>query len=261
MTELIPSGFVFHQSNLQTFLICRYRFFLRYVQKMPWPAAVAATSSQFEQDQAAGSYFHSLIHQHFLGIDRDTVCSCAQHFPDIRVRAWFDNFMNTPYAKIRPNLYPEHTNQIQLDGNLLLAKFDLIIFEGDTIQIFDWKTSRKLPKRQFLQSRIQTMVYPLVAARAQAKPPAAVNMLYWEAGFPGLTIQFNFTQDDLQTAQLTLASHMRTIRSLEPEQFEQTTDFQRCALCEYQSFCNRNSPSWNEDSYYEWKSEVLGLVD
>ena len=247
MTELIPSGFVFHQSNLQAFMTCRYRFLLRYIQKMPWPAPLSLKTSQYELDQAAGSSLHALIHQFFLGIKPSDLLTLASHFPDPRVRIWFDNFLASPFARIDPCNQPETSLQISLDGNILLAKFDLIAFEGDAIRICDWKSSRKLPKREFLQNRIQTLVYPLIAAHSRSKPLASISMCYWEANFPDQPIFFNIANVDLQKARAVISNLIATIRSLDPSQFEQTLDLKKCTLCEYQSYCSRGSGEVDEN--------------
>jgi len=252
MTDLIPVGFVFHQSNLQAFQNCRFSFLLRYIKKLPWPAPLALRSSNFEQDLLAGSTLHALIHQYFLGIDREVLVSCAQNFPDARVSVWFDNFLNSSYARITDNQFPEHSLQITLNGSLLLAKFDLISINDKTVQICDWKSSRTMPKRQFLQERIQTKVYALVAARALPQTLRPIGMHYWEAGFPDQPIIFDIGDAQLQKYEETLTDLITIIRSLTVEQFERTTNLKKCAYCEYQSYCDRYGLQGDEESFHDW---------
>ena len=252
MTDILPVGFVFHQSNLQAFQTCRFSFLLRYVRKLPWPAPLAARTSTFEQNLRAGSMLHSLIHQYFLGIETELLISCAANFPDARVSVWFTNFLATKYARLTPNQYPEHSLQITLNGSLLLAKFDLISFEEDSIQICDWKSSRVLPKRQFLLDRIQTMVYSLVAARSLPQPARPITMHYWEAGFPDQPIIFEIDDAQLKRYEETLTDLINFIRSLPVEQFKRTTDLKKCAYCEYQSYCARSGLPGDEESFHDW---------
>ncbi|HOT99233.1 MAG TPA: PD-(D/E)XK nuclease family protein [Anaerolineaceae bacterium] len=261
MTELVPAGFVFHQSNLQAFRTCRHSFLLRYVRKLPWPAPLAARTSSFEKDLLAGSTLHSLIHQYFLGINPELLISCAANFPDSRVSVWFNNFLGSQYANLAANHYPEHTLQITLNGNLLLAKFDLISFEEDLIHICDWKTSRVLPKRQFLQDRIQTMVYTLVAARAQSQASRPVVMHYWEASFPDHPIIFEIDEAQLLRYEESLTDLMSNIHSLEIEEFERTSDPKKCTYCEYQSYCARWGTEADEASLYDWFEIGLSELD
>ena len=252
MTDILPVGFVFHQSNLQAFQNCRFSFLLRYVRKLPWPAPLAARTIGFEKDLLAGSTLHALIHQYFLGIDPETLISCAKNYPDHRVAVWFTNFLTSPYAKTLTAQFSEYTQQITLDGNLLLAKFDLISYEDGKIQICDWKTSQVLPKRQFLQDRVQTMVYALVAALTQSLPSQSITMHYWEAGFPDQPIIFEITDAQLQRYEASITELISCIRSIPLEQFERTTDLRKCSYCEYQSYCLRIGSPADEESFHDW---------
>lgn len=252
MAELLPPGFVFHQSNLQAFQNCRYSFLLRYVYKLPWPAPLSARTTTFEQDLLAGSTLHSLIHQFFLSINPELLVSVAANFPDDRVSVWLENFLKSQYARLTPNSLPEHTLQISLNGSLLLAKFDLLNGEEDRIQIFDWKTSQRLPQRQFLQDRIQTMVYSLVAGRALSLPTTLITMHYWEATFPDQPIIFEITESQIQAYESVISKQITLIRSLSAEDFERTTDLKKCSYCEYQSYCSRNSSIADEESFQDW---------
>jgi CRISPR/Cas system-associated exonuclease Cas4 (RecB family) len=259
MADLLPPGFVFHQSNLQAFQTCRFSFLLRYVRKLPWPAPLASRGSSFENDLIAGSMLHSLIHQYFLGIDRQNLISCAVNFPDTRVKVWFENFLTSPYAKTASNQFPEHTMQITLDGSLLLAKFDLVRFDSDTIQIWDWKTSRVLPKRHFLQDRIQTKVYSLVAASAHIQSSRAVTMHYWEASFPDQTITLEIAESQLSKYEEDLINMITLIRSLKSDQFERTQKLTNCSYCEYQSYCLRSGQAADEELFDDWFE--IGMSD
>jgi len=262
MNELLPTGFVFHQSNLQAFQNCRFSFLLRYVRKLPWPAPLSARTNDFEKDLAAGSTLHALTHQFFLGIDPELLVSCAANYPDARVSAWFASFLASPYAKQSPNQLTEHSTQITLNDSLLLAKFDLITLEEDMIKICDWKTSRILPKRQFLQDRIQTKVYCLVATHLLDNPNRSISMHYWEAGFPDQPVIIDVSDEQLHTYQSEITDLINCIRSLPEAEFKRTEDPRRCSYCEYQSYCLRNGSPADEESFQDWfeigLSEIQG---
>lgn len=259
MSEILPRGFVFSQSNLQAFQNCRFSFMLRYIRKLPWPSPLSARSASFELDQAAGSMLHSLIHQYFLGIDAELLRSCAEAFPDARVSRWLERFLASPYSEILPNQYPEHSQQIALDGNLLLAKFDLLCLDDDEIQICDWKTSRILLNRVRLQNRIQTMVYALVAASANDSQTRSVSMHYWEADFPESPIIFEFSPQQLIDFRKTVTNLIHTIRSLSPDEFIRTTNLNHCSYCEYQTYCARVGTPKDEQAYQDWLE--IGLLE
>ena len=81
---MIDHNFVFSQSNLQTFEYCRYRFYLRYVQHLEWPAQISS-SDDYQNDLEAGTFFHQLIHQHFLGFERELLLEQVRNYPDARL--------------------------------------------------------------------------------------------------------------------------------------------------------------------------------
>ena len=41
----LPANFTFSQSSLQAYVDCARRFWLAYVEQLPWPAAMAACST------------------------------------------------------------------------------------------------------------------------------------------------------------------------------------------------------------------------
>ena len=71
MPSLLPDKFIFTQSNLQAYLNCKARFYLRYVERFLWPAPALEDVQAFERDRLAGSRFHQLVHQYLLGLSRN----------------------------------------------------------------------------------------------------------------------------------------------------------------------------------------------
>ena len=65
---MINKGFKFSQSSLTTFMQCRRRFLLRYLQHMQWPAPLTDHLSEWEQAIQRGLSFNQLILQESLGL-------------------------------------------------------------------------------------------------------------------------------------------------------------------------------------------------
>ncbi|MDD2522206.1 MAG: PD-(D/E)XK nuclease family protein [Anaerolineaceae bacterium] len=243
MTDLISPDFTFSQSNLQTFDYCRRRFYLRYVKKLIWPAQLVS-DQQYIQDREAGVRFHRLVHQHFLGFEASLLRKIADGDPDIRVATWFETFLASPMATLQGKLEPEALFTTKIAGHPLSAKVDLLQIDGENISIYDWKTSRHLPKLSTLQKQTQSKVYPLVISRAlnlgqPGYETARLRMIYWEANFPGQTIEIPSYQNDWKKYQLEIAASIELILSLRREEFVATPDEKKCAWCEYRSYCQR----------------------
>jgi ATP-dependent helicase/DNAse subunit B len=238
---MIDPNFVFSQSNLQTFEYCRYRFYLRYIQHLQWPAQISA-SDDYQNDLEAGTFFHQLIHQHFLGFERELLLEQARNYPDARLNGWLTTFFNSPYANLAGKLYPETAFTTQIGAHLISAKVDLLqVTDNGNITIYDWKTSRKSPSIHHLKDRFQSKVYPLVVSKRlnNVDDQTLIAMIYWEANFPDKPIIFNFAETDIETIEKELLVKMNEIKSLSEKDFVLTNDIRRCNWCEFRSFCDR----------------------
>ena len=65
----LPSDFVFSQSSLQAFDDCPRRFWLTYVEALPWPALEAAPVREHERMMRLGATFHRLVERAESGIE------------------------------------------------------------------------------------------------------------------------------------------------------------------------------------------------
>ena len=60
----LPKDFDFTQSNLQDYVDCPYRFYLRYGLRLKWPALMVDEALKFEQHGQMGARFHQLVQQY-----------------------------------------------------------------------------------------------------------------------------------------------------------------------------------------------------
>ncbi len=236
MTDLLKHDFTFTQSNLQTFAFCRHRFYLRYVKKLIWPAALLS-GSNYLLDRDAGVRFHQLLHQYFLGLDLDHLQTIAAADSDQRMEVWFDNFLYSPVSRLEGRLQSEASFTTTIKGHNLGAKVDLLQIDQDFVKIFDWKTSRKLPGVTQLKSQAQSMVYPLVISKAF--PFDNIIMVYWEANFPDQPIEITSKAQDLQQYEQKITELIDTITNLPAEGFVRVSEISRCSWCEYATYCGR----------------------
>ena len=260
MAEIIPAEFIFSQSNLQTFSYCRRRFFLRYVKKLVWPAQLVSDQN-YIQDREAGGRFHRLVHQHFLGFETTLLRQVAAADPDQRVMTWLEAFLSSPVARLEGNLEPETLYTTTLLDHPLSAKVDLLQVSEGTVKIYDWKTSRRLPKVSVLKKQAQSIVYPLVVSRIFGEDdtignPESLTMVYWEANFPDQPIEIVSRQKDWQAFESDIVALIELILSLKEEEFVRTIEVRKCSWCEYRSYCYRGKAAGSFDD-----NLGIGLVD
>jgi hypothetical protein len=126
---------------------------------------------------------------------------------------------------------------------VLTAKFDLVLLRRGQALIVDWKTSR-FPKREALEQRAQTFIYPLVMAlgggafteRGEPIPPDAIRMVYWYAA-TGQTHEFAYSAAQFERDRERLAQLFDDIDRA--HSFPMTEQAERCRFCVYRSLCDR----------------------
>jgi len=243
MTGLLPDRFTFTQSNLQTYVNCKFQFYLRYIEHFLWPAPATNDMLAFERDRSAGSRFHQLVHQLLLGVPAEALERGAVNDPDARVHAWFQRFVNSIYQQLSGKLAPEYTLTASLNGFLLSAKYDLLQQDRGVYTIYDWKTSRKKPAKAWLEAQLQSKVFPLVLAYQPSISSDAltrtIRMVYWEVTEPGSPFVLEYGPEKLNECSAGLSALVFQIKANGTREFEKTEDVQRCRFCVYRSYCNR----------------------
>jgi hypothetical protein len=270
------SALVFSQSSLQDYVDCRRRFQLRYLLKVQWPALESQPALENERAMQQGAQFHRLVQQHLLGIPAERLTPLAQG--DELARWWGNYLVARDLLGLKDltglNARPEMTLAASLNGHRLIAKYDLLITHPDGhLTIYDWKTSPKKPKRQWLLERLQTRVYLYVLAKATGDPlPASpirkprigegqppppkvgslwgrdgegVEMLYWYAEDPLNPEKIPYSPEKFAADEAHLSNLIGEITSLAPENFHLTADEKRCQFCTYRSLCNRGVQAGN----------------
>jgi CRISPR/Cas system-associated exonuclease Cas4 (RecB family) len=252
----LPSDFHFSQSSLQDYTDCPRRFQLRYLLNLAWPAVEAEPVQENEQRMLMGGIFHQLIHQHLLGLPQERLTQIAA---DEHLARWWRNYLNHAadlssllnlagsQATTDLQLHPEVLLSAPLGNYRLVAKYDLIAIQpGVRIFIIDWKTTRKPPSRQWLEQRLQTLVYPYLLVEAGTHlntgtpiRPEQVEMIYWFAEQPDEIRRFAYHQKKYQEDGRYLASLVSEIESLGDADFALTSDRRRCSYCKYRSYCDR----------------------
>jgi RecB family exonuclease len=260
----LPDDFSFSQSSLQAFADCPRRFWLTYIQRLPWPAVEAEPVRDHEYLMRLGARFHTLIQRAEIGLDQDLVS--LQLSPPLD--AWF-----AAYQTYRPADLPnarvevERTLSVQLrlpvdshaqsggvlaDGYRLAAKYDLIAADEDgRVVIVDWKTGRRRPEPSSFQRRLQTLVYLYILVEAAPSlgwgeiAPEQVEMRYWFTAAPNqpISIRYDRAQHAANTHQLQLLIERimagRTIDDFALVPDTEANRMRLCRFCPYRSRCNR----------------------
>ncbi len=240
------------RGKLTTFLECRRRFQLRYLEMAAWPAAPLPAVD--EERLGRGQQFHQLVQRHFLGLKIEPAT-----ISDRTVRGWWLTFArflsNLPHGRNMPDgrTLPELTLTIPIRGHLLHGRFDLLIIgEKDGLpfaHLYDWKTGRPLDEST-LRHDWQTRLYlAMLAEGGQAlwgegqNPlrPEQISITYWYVTAPEEphTISYNQAWHEQNWAEIEAI-----VAQIEEQQtaggaWPLTEERAQCRVCAYQALCGR----------------------
>jgi hypothetical protein len=244
--------FSFSQGSLQDFVDCPRRFQLKYIEELAWPAQESEPALENERYLQQGTAFHRLVQQYFQGISAEKLKLIAAQEPNLI--GWWDNFLaSLEYLddlKDHPtaNVYPEISLSTPIGGFRLLGKYDLLIISEDKFSIYDWKTSRRQPKREWLTNSLQTRVYPYLLAKAGAYlnhgkkiSPLKIKIVYWFANFPTSPLTYLYNDAKYNEDQRYIENLIEEINQLDESPALMTEDKKRCRFCVYRSLCNRGT--------------------
>ena len=273
----LPDTFAFSQSSLQAFEDCPRRFWLAYVEQLPWPAVEATPVQEHEQLMRLGAHFHRLVERSEIGMDSEQVA--AGLTPPLA--GWYDAYLRHRPADLAvDHIEVERVLSIPFTGAngrfRLAAKYDLIAAddpagEDNRVTIVDWKTSRRRANPGSLRHRLQSIVYPYVlveASRHLAWGPVApeqVSMTYWFTAAPGQPIVFAYDQAQHEANLVRLQQILDAIldgcsEADFPKVLDVEINLKRfCNYCVYRSRCNRGSEAGDLDEVTD--AEALFAAD
>lgn len=256
----------FSQASLQDFSDCKRRYYYRYIAQLTWPAIQAEPVLEIEQLLLVGKRFHSTVYQYLSGIPEDHLEN--QELLEGKLQTWWENFLKLDLLSKGWSLLPEKQFAVVDDGYKFVAKYDLVALQEDgRVTIFDWKTTSRMPDREKLAARLQTIIYPYVlASTANAIfpgnqiGPEVISMVYWFANFPDSPIVYTYSEqqhEENRSILLDLAEDVSS--SVEIENFPLTTDERHCKYCVYRSLCNRGISAGVESDLEEVPEPAFDL--
>jgi len=261
----LPENFDFTQSNLQDYLDCPYRFNLRYIRHAKWPALIVQDALEFEQRGLTGGRFHRLIQQYLLGIPEDRLTEQAVADPSPEMMTWWEDFLQNVPPWLDGTRFVETILSTGLAGHRLVAKYDLVLVQpSGKLVIFDWKTSQKRPKEQWLAERIQTRLYRFLLAHsgsvlsgAAEISPEQIEMNYWFTSQPEIPINLPYTSSQAEQDLAFFTGLIQEISNLPDDGFSRTADLAQCKYCIYRSHCDRGTVAGDLEQFEDLEPTPL----
>ncbi|MYD11135.1 MAG: PD-(D/E)XK nuclease family protein [Chloroflexi bacterium] len=238
----LSADFAFTQGSLQDYADCARRFELRYIQRLRYPAPEVNQILEYEERIRQGNRFHKLAQQHTNGIPAELLGRSLADEPELA--RWWQDALAGGLDDLPPQRHAEVTLQTPLGGQRLVAKYDLLaLAPGGAAVIVDWKTGERLPARDVLERRLQTVVYRYVLAQAGAHlysgpiPPERIRMDYVYVARGAQRVSFVYSAAQLAADEARLLEMVGAIGAA--AEFPLTEDARRCKYCTYRAFCDR----------------------
>jgi len=263
----LPDNFNFSQSSLQDYVQCHYRFYLRHLKRLAWPALQTDNALLLENHMLCGARFHRLVQQYFTGLPLERLNAAAAADPDSQIWQWWQDFLVFFLQEPQGRPSAELILLTRIDTQRLMAKFDLVLKHAKGVSIYDWKTNQRQFKITSLQKRLQTRVYLYTLASeyfslvGEVRPAfEEMRMIYWQANFPDEPVILQYSESAYQADKAYLTHLIKEICSRDEDEFEKTNDLNQCRYCVYRSLCERGIEAGSYDAF-EKETEGGGLDD
>lgn len=249
----LPDNFTFSQSSLQDYVDCPRRFELRYIDGVRYPSLEAQPALKHEEHMRQGAQFHKMVQQHLVGVPADRLAQSVRD--DEVLSTWWETFTASGLDGLPEHRHAETTLETAIGEYRLIAKYDLLAIDLDgKATIIDWKTSHKIPRKNWLEKRLQTTVYRYVLAQAGAHLvdgklilPENISMTYWFVGHDGEQVTFDYSAKQMQADEADLLKLINDIAS--SNLFPLANDIRHCTFCTYRSLCNRGETAGQWDDF------------
>lgn len=232
---------VFSAHSLQTYVDCARRFELSYLDGLVWPAVESEPLLESEAFLRNGRIFHEMVHQDIIGLP-----VIAPSEPAV-IGQWWSRYQSHAPANIEGEKFPEKTLVGTIDGQVVVATYDLIVITPDKRAIiFDWKTWRQPDLVKGIDQKLQSRVYPwlLIEAAGSLAPgltlePEAVEMRYWFTEKPEAPYVLRYNRGQYEADSAYLATLTQKVLQTASGDFDLTENEKKCKYCPYRSFCGR----------------------
>jgi len=245
----LPENFSFSQHNLQDYVDCRYRFYLKYIRGVEWPAIESEPVLLQEARMELGVQFHQLVQQYFAGVSPDVLDSMIV---SDELAEWWNAFLSLDLINLDGEKHAEKALSIPFAGRRLVAKYDLLIRHPDaSYTIYDWKTSEHLPSSTRMLERLQSIIYPFVLQSSLTHQHGisvkntTIEMFYWYPNHPQDPIQFMYSAQQLENDRMYLMDLVNEITQNSVDWFTKTSQIRYCNYCRYRSLCDRGVQAGN----------------
>ena len=239
--------FVYSQNSLNTFKSCPLKFKYKYIENINWKFD-GIESRDYYEGLKSGSEFHLLCERYFKNIPIGE--NISEEF-----QLWMIKIKDTIKIDDSKIYLPEYEARIKIKNNYLTAKYDLVIIDKDSIEIWDWKTESQKTSYKNIESRMQTIVYMYLAKEVIQKiynmdiPIENISMKYFRLKVDDKPITVKYSSEKYLRSKSFIENNIENISNLDFDSHIQKNK-NHCKFCEFNKLCN------NQNINYDMISEM-----
>ena len=237
--------FVYSQNSLNTFKSCPLKFKYKYIDNINWKFD-GIESRDYYEGLKSGSEFHLLCERYFKNIPIGE--NISEEF-----KLWMIKIKDTIKIDSSKIYLPEYEARIKIKNNYLTAKYDLVIIDKDSIEIWDWKTESQKTSYKNIEGRMQTIVYMYLAKEVIQKiynmdiPIENISMKYFRLKVDNKPITVKYSNEKYLRSKSFIENNIENISNLD---FDSQKNKNHCKFCEFNKLCN------NQNINYDMISEM-----
>lgn len=250
--------FRYSQNSINTYKSCPLKFKYKYIEKINWKHD-DIESREYYESLKVGTEFHLLCERYFSNIPLGLGIGTQPKFS-----RWIDKVKKLIPMQDEYTYLPEYEVRYNLNGSLIQAKYDLIVMKDNEIEIWDWKTENKKVDYKNAESRLQTIVYMLLAKEVIPKlintniDTKNIKMKYYQPEFDDcITISYSDEKHNINKNKI--ISYIDTIQNTKYEdnqeiyKYEIEKNKKHCQFCEFNKLCNGQDIDYSifEEELYE----------
>ena len=191
----------------------------------------------------SGSEFHLLCERYFKNIPIGE--NISEEF-----KLWIEKIKDIIYIDESKIYLPEYEVRIKIGENYLTAKYDLVIIDDNSIEIWDWKTESQKTSYKNIESRMQTIVYMYLAKEVIQKiynmdiPIENISMKYFRLKVDDKPITVKYSSEKYLRSKSFIENNIENISNLDFDLHIQKNK-NHCKFCEFNKLCNNKNINYD----------------
>lgn len=227
----MDKSFYYSQNSLGIYERCPKMFEYIYIEGISGKGIDPELKKKIER----GTNFHILAERYFNGMND------YFYIKDEQLLEWMD-VLEEKYSK-NIDCRSEFEIRQDKDGIRLMAKYDLIVTEGNKVKVVDFKTNKKPYNTEVMEENIQTKVYMFLLGENLKKifPEMKIEditMEYFQLNYPENIIFIEYSEKKHEKNKKTLKKLIDEIKK-NKKIFSMKND-ETCVKCGFESFCKKN---------------------